>query len=422
MKSQTLGERLRFEREEKKISLRKFAQQLGISAAYLVDVEKNRRLPSGELLQKAADLLDIPVSIFDEFSPGLSKPIREWIEKNPLVARILKYLQKDAAPEEALERLERSTVRLTKHKYPIAIYESELQAIALDSSMWDTETGGDLFGIWGGDIPLVYLATRAGSQAKRDHARFRLDVDYLIKLSIMLERDWGLRYLGDWHSHHRLGLATPSGGDKGRIERIAAKNNFDDMIEFIITFASSNDARKKINIHPYLYLDLPSRALTQAVLIVLKGTSPVRSALIAEASLSEQHLVSFTSFPVEQIGIPAEPLARIPGHEGLNIARITERLLAKAVSKLTVVSAGEPEVHRKPFGFIIVVPVNDKENVAFALDKDWPHNLLEVDWINRANGHAEELLVKVAGLSLLNIQELKAMFSSAVRSRLKTEK
>ena len=338
------------------------------------------------------------------------------------MGRILRFLQKDAAPEETLERLERSALRLPKRRYPIAIYESELQAIGLDSSMWDTETGGDLFGKLEGDIPLVYLATRAGPQAKRDHAHFRLDVDYLIKLSIMIERDWGLRYLGDWHSHHRLGLATPSGGDQGRIERVAAKNNFDEMVEFIITFASSNDTRKKINIHPYLYLDLPSHVLTQAVLIVLKGASPVRSALIAASSLPEQHLGSFTSFPVERIGIPAEPLARIPGHEGRNITHITERLLAKAVSELTVVSAGEPEVHKKPFGFIIVVPVNDKENVAFALDKDWPHNLLEVDWINRANGHAEELSVKVTGLSLLSIQELKEMFSTVVRSRSETEK
>jgi transcriptional regulator with XRE-family HTH domain len=281
MKNRTLGEKLRFEREKKKISLRKFAKQLGISAPYLVDIEKNRRLPSGELLQKVADLLDIPVSIFDEFSPGVSKPVREWLEKNPLVARILRYLQKDATPEETLERLERSVAKLPKRKYPIAIYESELQAISFDSSMWDTETGGDLFGIWESDIPLVYLATHAGPQARRDHAHFRLDVDYLIKISIMLEKDWGLRYLGDWHSHHRLGLATPSGGDQGRIGRIAAKNNFDGMVEVITTFASSpRDNKKKIEIHPYLYLDLPSHVLTQAVPIVLKGTSPVRTALI----------------------------------------------------------------------------------------------------------------------------------------------
>jgi hypothetical protein len=115
-------------------------------------------------------------------------------------------------------------------------------------------------------------------------------------------------------------------------------------------------------------------------------------------------------------------LPRIFGHEGLHTTRISERLLAKAVSELAAISKGEPEVYNKPFGLIIAVPVNDKENVAFALAKDWPHNLLEVDWINRTNGHADELLVEVADLSLLNIDGLKAMFSDAVRSRLDTEK
>jgi len=421
MNKQTLGEKLKLEREKRSLSLRKFAEKLEISASYLVDIEKNRRMPKIGLLQKAADLLDIPVSVFDEFSPEVSKPVKDWLDKNPLVRRILRFINKSPAPEETLEKLERSVARQPQRRYPIAIYESELQAIGFESSSWERETGGDLFGIWG-DIPVVYFASRAGPQAKRDHAHFRLDVDYLINLSVMLERDWGLRYLGDWHSHHRLGLSTPSDGDQRRIKRLAVKNNFDDMAEFIITFASSHNDRSKIEIHPFLYLDLPLHALTQAVLIVLKGTSPVRSALIAASSLPEQNLDSFSSFPAEQIGIPVEPLGRVTGCEGFLANQISERLLAKTVSELTAVSAGVPVVHKQSFGYIIVVPVNDKENVAFALDKDWPHNLLEVDWMNTANGLTEELSVDVVGLSLLNVQDLKAMFFNAARSRLETEK
>jgi len=200
------------------------------------------------------------------------------------------------------------------------------------------------------------------------------------------------------------------------------KNNFDDMAEFIITFASSHNDKSKIEIHPFLYLDLPLQALTQAVPIVLKGTSPVRSALIAESSLPEQNLDSFSSFPEEQISIPVEPLGRVSGSEGFLANQISERLFAKAVSELTAVSAGVPEVYKQSFGYIIVVPVNDKENVAFALDKDWPHNLLEVDRMNRADGLTEELSVDLAGLSLLNVQDLKAMFFNASRSRLEKQK
>jgi len=421
MYAKTLGKRIKQEREEKRISLRKFAEMLGISAAYLVDIEKDRRLPTKELLQKTADLLDIPVSAFDEFSPEIPKPVKDWLERNPLVSKVLSFLRKAPSPEEALARLEKTSAQLRRHKYPIAIYESELQAIGLESASWDTETGGDLFGIWG-DIPVVYLASRAGPHAKREHAHFRLDVDYLIKLSGLLEKDWGLRYFGDWHSHHRLGLQTPSAGDRRRIEGLAAKNNFDEMAEFIVTFASTYDAEKKIVINPYAYLDLPSHTLTEVVLIVLQGISPVRSALMAASSLREQQLDAFSSFPTEKISIPVDPLGRIPGTEGSSVAQISERLLSKAMSELTAISAGELELYREPFGFVIVVPVNDKQNVAFAMDKNWPHTLLQVEWIDRESGHTEEITADVADASLLTTGQLKKLYSNAKESKIGAEK
>jgi len=158
--------------------------------------------------------------------------------------RVLNFLRKSPSPEEALDRLEKASPHPRQRKFPIAIYESELQAIGLESASWDTETGGDLFGIWG-DIPIVYFASRAGPNAKRDHAHFRLDVDYLISLSGLLETDWGLRYFGDWHSHHRLGLQAPSSGDQKRIAGVAAKNTFEEMAEFIVTFGPTSDAETK---------------------------------------------------------------------------------------------------------------------------------------------------------------------------------
>ena len=97
-----LGQKIRKEREKKKVSLREFARQLGIAAAYLVDIEKDRRLPSKEILQKTADLLELPISIFDEFSPEIPKPVRNWIEDNPLVAKVLKFIKTAANPDKAL--------------------------------------------------------------------------------------------------------------------------------------------------------------------------------------------------------------------------------------------------------------------------------------------------------------------------------
>ena len=417
MESKTLGKKIRQEREKKGDSLRKFAEKLEISAAFLVDIEKDRRLPTEELLQKIADLLDIPVSTFDEFSPGIPKPVKDWLEKHPRLSKVLDVLRKAPSQEEALAGLDKVSPR--QRTYPIAIYESELQAIGLESASWDTETGGDLFGVWG-DIPIVYFASRAGPNAKRDHAHFRLDVDYLIKLSGLLEKDWGLRYFGDWHSHHRLGLESPSAGDRKRIVGVAGKNNFDEMAEFIVTFASTYDAERKIVINPYAYLNLPSDNLTDVALIVLKGTSPIRSALIAASSLREQQLDAFSSFPTEKVSIPVEPLGRMHG-EAPSLLQISERLLSKTMSELTAISAGELELYREAFGFVIVAPVNDKQSVAFAIDKAWPHGLLQVDWIDRKSGSTEEIAIAVADVSLLKTEKLKSIYFDAKNSKIAAE-
>ena len=421
MNKRTLGEKLRAERLARKLSLRGFASDLGISAAYLVDIEKNRRQPSAPLLQKAADALDIPLSSFDEFSPEIPKPVKEWMDMNPIFGRILAFIKKSPSPEKALDQLEAPITHAAPRKLPIAIYESELQAMGLESSSCDTETGGDLFGVWD-DIPVVYLATNAGPKAKREHAHFRLDVNYLIRLSSMLEDDWGLRYFGDWHSHHRLGLEKPSGGDQDRIRRLASKNSFAEMAEFIVTFGpEKRGSKQEIDLHPYAYLQLPSGCMNHATLIVLQGVSPVRTALMAASSLPEQRLESFTSFSLKDLRVPREPLARVPGDTGHPVEQISERALSKALTALESSSSDTPELYREAFGYIVVAAVNDHESIAFAFGKSWPHELLQVDWMDRASSRSDEVAIDTSKLSLLCTERLTTIFHDVAKSRAKEE-
>lgn len=416
MASRTFGEHLRELREGHGVSLRKFARKLGISAPFLVDLEKDRRKPKPRLLQKIADELDIPISTFEEFSPGLPKAVREWAENEPVLGKALKLLTKLADPNEALSVLERGTSAPTPPRFAMAIYESELQAIGLESSSWDTETGGDLFGTWG-EIPIVYLATKSGPNSVRDQAHFRLDVDYLIKLSLQLEQDWGLRYFGDWHSHHRLGLQTPSGGDRARIQRLASKNSFQEMAEFIVTFSPSYDADKVIHIHPYAYLQLPSERTTDVVPIVLTGTSPVRDALSRGGSLPEQHLAAFSSFPLDRVVVPREPLPRVPGHTGPVSQPISDRVIRRGIAELETIASGRVEMHETPFGYVLVVPVTEADHVAFAIDGSWPHRTLQVDWMDRNAGTTEELPIAIETASMVNIADVVGVFQAAKQSK-----
>ena len=416
MAATSFGPRLRELREQRGDSLRKFAQTLDIAPAHLVDLEKNRRSPSPELLQRIADELDQPVSVFDPLSFTLPKAVQTWIHQNPCLGRALALVSKFDDPQEAISLLERTAPSGQQRRFPMAIYESELQAIGQESTSWDSETGGDLFGVWG-DIPIVYLATKSGPNSVRDHAHFRLDVDYLIALSIQLERDWGLRYFGDWHSHHRLGLSGPSGGDITRIQRLGAKNGYHEMAEFIITFPPRYNAHPAVHVHPYAYLDLPSDQITDVVPIVLSGISPVRDALIQNRLLPEQQLTAHTACPLARLSIPYEPLPRVDGRSGPVADPISNRAIKRATAELETITSSPVEIHDTAFGFILVCPVTDAHHVAVAIDRTWPHAILQADWMDRENGRSDELSVDLSSAVALDSAQLKRVFLDAKRSK-----
>src|SRR3989304_1010465 len=57
----TLGQRIRELRKEKDFSLRDLAKKIGVSAAFLSDIELGRRNPSEKNLQIIARTLDTPL-------------------------------------------------------------------------------------------------------------------------------------------------------------------------------------------------------------------------------------------------------------------------------------------------------------------------------------------------------------------------
>src|SRR6266699_295001 len=183
-----------------------------------------------------------------------SSDLREWVEERPHLISALRSLKSSPEADMLIQRLARFLNRRYPAKTPrgvLVTWESELRAIAAEASAWSIETGGDLFGRWH-DLPTVLLATKAGPAAQRDHAHFRLDVDYLRQLSETMASVWGLRYFGDLHSHHRLGLTATSGGDRRRIVSIAGRNQFTNMTEIIVTLDDSR-GEAMVRIHPWIY-------------------------------------------------------------------------------------------------------------------------------------------------------------------------
>ena len=80
------------------------------------------------------------------------------------------------------------------------------------------ETGGQLFGYYTNDgKPVVLYATGPGREANHQVSFFNQDRHYLESVGKALRNLFGLCHIGEWHSHHRLGLACPSGHDAATI-------------------------------------------------------------------------------------------------------------------------------------------------------------------------------------------------------------
>ena len=407
-----LSELIKKKRLARQMSLRDLGNALGVTAAYIADLESDRRLPSPDLKQKLAAALDIPLDALEEADNRLSPDLHEWVEDRPQVVNLLRSLRTSPQSEKLVQRLNRF---LKRHNPPPArgfllTWESELRAIASEASAWSIETGGDLFGRWH-DIPTLFLATKAGPDAKRDHAHFRLDVDYLRRLSENLASDWVLRYFGDWHSHHRLGLSRPSGGDQKRIVTLAARNQFLGMLEIIVTLEEGRQ-EPVVRIHPWIY-DLPSDDAEPYPLRikVLSGISPVRQALLARRVLSEQELFAWEKISLNRIRIGTDSAAPTlePASEVDPTTR--ERTLSHLAEALRDASGDAVEVHGTAFGCVIVANLNETQSLGFALGAAWPMPILEVHRIDRAAGTTAPISVP-SGLVAPDIRAILEVFKA----------
>lgn len=291
-------------------------------------------------------------------------------------------------------------------------WESELRAIAAEASAWTVETGGDLFGRWGTN-PTVFLATKAGPKAQRNNAHFRLDVDYLRQLSEPLAADWALRYFGDWHSHHRLGLSAPSSGDQRRIRQLGNRNQFPGMAEIIVTTEGSQH-QPTVRVHPWFY-NLSAEGDPDVLQVkVLAGCSPIRQALIAGGQFSEQALREWEDVPLARVRI-ADDASPPTLHNQTYVDALTlEKSLAHLAEALKKVSGAPIEQHTTGFGHILVAKLEGPHHLAFAIDGKWPMNVLEVHRLNRESGTADPIQAR-DGLMVPDIAGIVEVFGAARR-------
>ena len=113
------------------------------------------------------------------------------------------------------------------------------------------ETGGQLFGHWTADgTPIVLFAIGPGENSNHQATFFNQDIPYLQEVGTLLVKRFNLQHIGEWHSHHQLGLAVPSGHDARTMATSIEERH---LSKFLLCIANVRNGKSTIN--PYLFIE-----------------------------------------------------------------------------------------------------------------------------------------------------------------------
>jgi hypothetical protein len=161
------------------------------------------------------------------------------------------------------------------------IYKGELDYISrcvLDYP--DIETGGDLFGFWTySGYPVIQYVIGPGKRSNHQVAFFNQDIDYLKEVGNALRQAHGLQHIGEWHSHHRLGLAEPSGHDITTVTKAIYNYN---LGKFFLVITNVRESSSGIN--GFMFNKEQGRVFDYVGWVVLNNDSPIRDSFDRESA------------------------------------------------------------------------------------------------------------------------------------------
>ena len=97
----------------------------------------------------------------------------------------------------------------------VIIPRSEMEFISRCIQDYDgRETGGQMWGHRTEDgTPVIDFVSGPGPMARHNTTSFFQDEENFHKVDDVASGRYNLEHIGEWHSHHRMGLRHPSGGD-----------------------------------------------------------------------------------------------------------------------------------------------------------------------------------------------------------------
>ncbi|MDR2774133.1 MAG: hypothetical protein LBC19_05225 [Tannerella sp.] len=154
----------------------------------------------------------------------------------------------------------------------VIIYKGELDYISrciLDYP--DIETGGNLFGYRTPQgVPVVLYALGPGEKARHHPTMFMQDVDFFGRNADFLIKEHALSHIGSWHSHHRLNLCEPSGGDTASVLEGMRESNVE---SFLLVIGNCYSGVTTANAYGF---SLSSHNYRECRWSLLDGDSPLR--------------------------------------------------------------------------------------------------------------------------------------------------
>jgi len=134
------------------------------------------------------------------------------------------------------------------------IYNGELNRMRNETFKYSNiETGGQLFGYWHENNPVIVYLTESGPNSSHQGTSFIDDEDSVNGIANYLINNFRLSHLGAWHSHHTLGLRQPSPGDTKTYETAFKDHPTIDRLLACIATLERRGPELEFALNPYIY-------------------------------------------------------------------------------------------------------------------------------------------------------------------------
>ncbi|MBC2714922.1 MAG: hypothetical protein HF978_06395 [Desulfobacteraceae bacterium] len=357
-----------------------------------------------------------------------------------------RYTKNNETFEGETSHINRLPYDKTSPSETILMWESELKYMAGVSAEWgNIEAGAEIYGfITLYAQAIIMLVTLPGLNAIHERAHFRQDIPFLKRINIFLRDNYGLFYLGNYHSHHNLGIKEPSAGDIESTAKIATKNGFKSMWQIIMTYrdesklhtenlASSKDTRQNfkhpykntlnfssysskqrnhkrlIEIHAFLYTEVSGWKPKRCKIEIIPGVSPFRKEITAKMHsqpIIPELCISY-SFPLERIITQPTEL----DHPQQNINnKILPPLIHDEFQKLPVNIKKDTQIILKDRFVILNLPIPGQNSRIFIAYSDQsPYKKIAVSSRNPDNSiidYTDEILASSSYFKLCEVYDV----------------